>query len=41
MDGLTALFAGLIGLLVLSMAALGFGADSRTYTPPKDTGVER
>ena len=41
MDGLVPLFSSLIGLLVLSMAALGFGVDSRTYTLPTDTEVER
>ncbi|HTC86219.1 MAG TPA: hypothetical protein VK656_05920 [Candidatus Acidoferrum sp.] len=34
MDGLVALFSGLIGLLVLALAALGYGADTRSYARP-------
>ena len=41
MDGLTELFVALIGLLILGLGAIGFGADSRSYSRPGDMGFER
>ena len=41
MDGLIELFVGLIGLLILGLAALGFGADSRSYSRPGEMEFQR
>ena len=41
MDGLTTMFLALIGLLILALGALGFGADSRTYSSQSETGFNR
>lgn len=41
MDGLIELFVGLIGLLLLGLAAIGFGVDSRSYNRPGEMEFER
>ena len=41
MDGLIELFVGLIGLLILGLSAIEFGADSRCYNRPGEMEFDR
>jgi hypothetical protein len=41
MDGLIALFTVLVGLLVMNLAAVGFGTDSRSQLRPTDQKDDR